>query len=38
MDTVYLKQNLRVAFRTRYERFTGDFVRHCHNVTMATTG
>jgi L-ascorbate oxidase len=30
MDTVMLKQDLRVAFRTRYERFTGDFVMHCH--------
>ncbi len=29
-DTVMLKQDLRVAFRTRYERFTGDFVMHCH--------
>ena len=29
-DTVFLKQDLRVAFRTRYERFTGDFVVHCH--------
>ncbi|HET7816288.1 MAG TPA: multicopper oxidase family protein [Sphingomicrobium sp.] len=29
-DTIFLKQDLRVAFRTRYERFTGDFVTHCH--------
>lgn len=29
-DTVLLKKDLRVAFRTRYERFTGDFVIHCH--------
>ena len=29
-DTIMLKQDLRVAFRTRYERFTGDFVMHCH--------
>ena len=29
-DTVMLKQDLRVVFRTRYERFTGDFVMHCH--------
>jgi FtsP/CotA-like multicopper oxidase with cupredoxin domain len=29
-DTIFLKQDLRVAFRTRYERFTGDFVAHCH--------
>ena len=29
-DTVMIKENVRVAFRTRYERFTGDFVIHCH--------
>jgi FtsP/CotA-like multicopper oxidase with cupredoxin domain len=29
-DTVFIKPNVRVAFRTRYERFTGDFVIHCH--------
>lgn len=29
-DTVRLKQDYRFAFRTRYERFTGDFVIHCH--------
>jgi FtsP/CotA-like multicopper oxidase with cupredoxin domain len=29
-DTVILKEGYRVAFRTRYERFTGDFVTHCH--------
>lgn len=29
-DTIFLKQDLRIAFRTRYERFTGDFVTHCH--------
>ena len=29
-DTVAVKNNARVAFRTRYERFTGDFVIHCH--------
>lgn len=29
-DTIFLKKDLRVAFRTRYERFTGDFVTHCH--------
>ena len=29
-DTVRLKQDLRFAFRTRYERFTGDFLIHCH--------
>jgi FtsP/CotA-like multicopper oxidase with cupredoxin domain len=29
-DTILLKEGYRVAFRTRYERFTGDFVAHCH--------
>ena len=29
-DTVFIKDNVRIAFRTRYERFTGDFVIHCH--------
>ena len=29
-DTVMIKENARIAFRTRYERFTGDFVIHCH--------
>ena len=31
-DTVFIKENVRIAFRTRYERFTGDFVIHCHIV------
>ena len=29
-DTVLLKKDIRIGFRTRYERFTGDFVLHCH--------
>ena len=29
-DTILVKQDLRITFRTRYERFTGDFVTHCH--------
>ncbi|HTK58928.1 MAG TPA: multicopper oxidase family protein [Sphingomicrobium sp.] len=29
-DTVFIKENARVSFRTRYERFTGDFLIHCH--------
>ena len=29
-DTILVKENDRVLFRTRYERFTGDFVMHCH--------
>ncbi|MFL6751130.1 MAG: multicopper oxidase family protein [Sphingomicrobium sp.] len=29
-DTLLIKEDMRVAFRTRYERFTGDFVIHCH--------
>jgi FtsP/CotA-like multicopper oxidase with cupredoxin domain len=30
MDTVLVKKDMRIAFRTRYERYTGDFVMHCH--------
>ncbi|HEU4704306.1 MAG TPA: multicopper oxidase family protein, partial [Sphingomicrobium sp.] len=37
-DTVFLKQDLRVAFRTRYERFTGDFVTHCHIMVHGDQG
>ncbi len=29
-DTVILRANQTVTFRTRYQRFTGDFVQHCH--------
>lgn len=29
-DTIFIKEDDRVLFRTRYERFTGDFVLHCH--------
>ncbi len=29
-DTVLVKKDVRVTFRTRYERFTGDFLMHCH--------
>ena len=29
-DTVFVKEGLRLVFRTRYERFVGDFVIHCH--------
>ena len=29
-DTIFIKEDDRVIFRTRYERFTGDFVMHCH--------
>ena len=29
-DTVLVKKDMRVTFRTRYERFTGDFLMHCH--------
>ena len=29
-DTVFIKENARVSFRTRYQRFTGDFLIHCH--------
>ncbi|HEU5284957.1 MAG TPA: multicopper oxidase domain-containing protein, partial [Sphingomicrobium sp.] len=37
-DTIFLKQDLRVAFRTRYERFTGDFVTHCHIMVHGDEG
>lgn len=29
-DTIILRPGQNVIFRTRYERFTGDFVQHCH--------
>lgn len=29
-DTVLVKKDMRITFRTRYERFTGDFLIHCH--------
>ena len=29
-DTIVVKKDIRVTFRTRYERFTGDFLMHCH--------
>ncbi|HEX8525920.1 multicopper oxidase family protein [Allosphingosinicella sp.] len=29
-DTVFVKEGHVVVFRTRYERFVGDFVIHCH--------
>ena len=29
-DTVFVKSGHRAVLRTRYERFTGDFVLHCH--------
>jgi L-ascorbate oxidase len=29
-DTILVKKDMRVTFRTRYERFTGDFLMHCH--------
>jgi FtsP/CotA-like multicopper oxidase with cupredoxin domain len=29
-DTILVKENHRILFRTRYERFAGDFVIHCH--------
>ena len=29
-DTIFIKEDDRVLFRTRYERFTGDFLLHCH--------
>jgi L-ascorbate oxidase len=29
-DTLFVKQNYIVVMRTRYERYIGDFVLHCH--------
>ncbi|WP_051340797.1 multicopper oxidase family protein [Azospirillum halopraeferens] len=29
-DTVFVKQDYKVIMRTRYERYIGDFVLHCH--------
>src|SRR5207253_1522906 len=29
-DTVAMKPNTTIQFRTRYSDFTGDFVQHCH--------
>ena len=29
-DTIFVKQGYRVFIRTRYERYIGDFVLHCH--------
>lgn len=37
-DTVFVKHRHRVAFRTRYERFTGDFVTHCHIMVHGDAG
>ena len=37
-DTIFLKKDLRVVFRTRYERFTGDFVTHCHIMSHGDNG
>ena len=34
-DTIFIKENDRVIFRTRYERFTGDFLLHCHIMRRA---
>ena len=29
-DTIFVKQGYKVVFRTKYERYIGDFVLHCH--------
>jgi FtsP/CotA-like multicopper oxidase with cupredoxin domain len=29
-DTLFVKEGHRAVVRTRFERFTGDFVMHCH--------
>jgi FtsP/CotA-like multicopper oxidase with cupredoxin domain len=29
-DTLWIKPNYTITLRTRYERYIGDFVLHCH--------
>jgi FtsP/CotA-like multicopper oxidase with cupredoxin domain len=29
-DTVFVKPNYQIVIRTRYQRYIGDFVLHCH--------
>ena len=29
-DTIFVKKGLRVILRTRYERYIGEYVLHCH--------
>ena len=29
-DTMFIKANYKVVMRTKYERFAGRFVMHCH--------
>ena len=37
-DSLYLKEGLNAVFRTRFERFTGDFMLHCHILFHADHG
>ena len=38
MDTVLLEPGITVVMRTRYERFTGDIMLHCHLVAHSDLG
>ncbi|WP_256471500.1 multicopper oxidase domain-containing protein [Erythrobacter aurantius] len=37
-DTVYVKRNYRIVIRTRYRRYVGDFVMHCHFASHGDEG
>ena len=37
-DTVLVKRNYRVTMRTRYRRYVGDFVMHCHFASHGDEG
>lgn len=38
MDTILLKQGHQARFRTRYSKFTGNFVTHCHIMFHGDSG
>ncbi|MBX7531610.1 multicopper oxidase domain-containing protein [Qipengyuania sp. 1XM1-15A] len=37
-DTVLVKRNYRITMRTRYRRYVGDFVMHCHFASHGDEG
>lgn len=37
-DTVFVKRNYRIVMRTRYRRYVGDFVMHCHFASHGDEG
>ena len=37
-DTIFVKEGHHAVFRTRYERFIGDFVIHCHILLHGDSG